>query len=172
MTPQGMHTNRSIPASADHWASDGGTPPKQGFTDPRACVTMKGYGYTSRAAAKCPVGTYNPEGSMSPCKRCPLGRSTADDADQQGSEDDCKLAPGYGFHDNAIVPCPVGEWPACVGAECVATTTRMMFWLLVGARSIQLPYPCCHCMLCILRGGVLPSSWSHRSKPVSTGCIS
>jgi hypothetical protein len=31
------------------------------------------------------------------------------DPSKQVSEADCTLAVGYGFHDNTIVPCPVGE---------------------------------------------------------------
>lgn len=105
----GMQTSTLSPLSMQYWASDG-ISGRQGFTHPLACVTKPGYGYQGRSANKCPVGSFNSGGSYDSCSPCPRpGLSTPDAASGQVSVDNCTLAPGYGFHDNAIVPCPIGE---------------------------------------------------------------
>lgn len=43
------------------------------------------------------------------CSRCDYGLTTRDDASSQVAASNCTLAPGFGFHDNAVVPCPIGE---------------------------------------------------------------
>lgn len=80
-----------------------------GFTDPKACVTEVGYGYNGRISYKCPRGWYNAGNNRDACTQCPYGRTTLDDAAEQASEEDCGIAPGFGFFDGAIVPCPIGE---------------------------------------------------------------
>lgn len=104
--PAGMMTSNSLAPSSNYYVSDSG---KQGFTNPLACVTKAGYGYNGRVATKCPAGSYNAAGNYGTCTKCASGLSTVDDADNQVSASNCTLAVGYGFHDNAIVPCPVGE---------------------------------------------------------------
>lgn len=105
--PIGMHTSRDIPANGAYWASDAAG--KQGFTSPLACVTKPGFGFNGLSAVKCPVGYCNPPGNYQPCRRCPVGLSTPDDAASQVSQDNCTLGPGYGLHGNRIIECPVGE---------------------------------------------------------------
>jgi len=107
--PAGMQTSTSLPNSAAYYVSNGAG--KQGFTSPMACVTKPGYGYNGRFATKCPAGSYNAAGNYDTCSQCPTGLSTPDDVNRQLSQADCTLAVGYGFHDNTIVPCPVGTWP-------------------------------------------------------------
>jgi hypothetical protein len=87
---------------------------ENGFTDAMACVTMTSYGYDARVATKCPASSWNAGGNHKPCTPCATGLSTKlstgpDNADWQDSEDDCTLAVGFGFHDDAIVPCPLGR---------------------------------------------------------------
>lgn len=78
-----------------------------GFTSPQACVTMPGYGNNGREAVRCAVGSWNPPGGAT-CTKCPPGTTTADDPNRQVSASDCVIDKGYGFHDAAIVPCPIG----------------------------------------------------------------
>lgn len=80
-----------------------------GFTDPKACVTKPGYGYDGRISYKCPPGSFNEGGNRKACQQCPYGRTTTDIATQQTSEANYGIAPGFGFHDGAIVLCPIGE---------------------------------------------------------------
>jgi hypothetical protein len=89
--------------------ADGSAGGDGGFTDPKACVTQKGFGYDGRISYKCAPGWYNPGNNREACKQCPYGLTTSDNAAQQAFEADCGIAPGFGFHDNAIVPCPIGE---------------------------------------------------------------
>lgn len=107
--PSGMVTNISLPNSNAYWVVDGSA---QGFTSPMACVTQAGYGYNGRVASRCPVGTYNPAGSYGTCTPCPAGLTTLDNAADQAEAAHCILAVGYGFHHNAIVPCPIGRCKA------------------------------------------------------------
>lgn len=104
--PAGMLTNASVPSSAAYWASDGAG--RQGFTSPLACITRAGWGWNGRTASKCPAGSYSP-GGLASCTPCPEWGSTPDDASAQVDLANCTLTVGYGFHDNAIVPCPVGR---------------------------------------------------------------
>jgi hypothetical protein len=99
--PGGMQTMASAPSST--YKSD------NGFTSPLACVTKAGFGYNGRVASQCPVGSYNAEGNYGTCTQCPAGYSTSSTAAQQVAQADCKVAAGYGFYNNAVIPCPVGE---------------------------------------------------------------
>lgn len=87
----------------------GATAGDGGFTDPKACLTKVGHGYDGRISYKCAPGWCNPGNNREACKQCPYGLTTSDIATQQASEANCGIAPGFGFHDNAIVPCPIGE---------------------------------------------------------------
>lgn len=108
--PGGMITNSSLPNSGAYWVVDTtSVTPLGGFTSPMACVTRAGFGYNGRVATKCPAGSYNAAGTYGTCRKCPYGLTTTNDAERQVSIDDCKLAPGFGFHDNVIQPCPIGE---------------------------------------------------------------
>jgi len=113
--PAGMQTSTSLTSSNAYYVSDGAG--KQGFTSPMACVTKAGYGYNGRVATKCPAGSYNAAGNYGTCTKCAVGLSTQDNADSQVSSANCTLAIGYGFHDNAIVPCPVGTYNDVLRAD-------------------------------------------------------
>jgi hypothetical protein len=108
--PAGTQANTSLPRSAAYWVSDGAG--KQGFISPLACVTRPGWDWNGRTASKCPAGSYS-AGNLERCTACPEGLSTADDASAQVDVSNCTLAVGYGFHDNAVVPCPLGELALC-----------------------------------------------------------
>jgi hypothetical protein len=84
----------------------------RGFVDPKACVTKAGFGYSSRSAEACPKGWYNQKDTWDICKICPYGSTTAG-VGEGVTVADCKLAPGFGFHSNQILACPVGE--CCTG---------------------------------------------------------
>jgi hypothetical protein len=105
--PVGLVTSRELPNSAQFWASDGGG--RQGFTHPMSCVTPAGFGMSARGGSKCAAGSWNAAGNWDTCTRCPLGLTTADNASQQASAADCKVAPGFGLADGVIQPCPIGE---------------------------------------------------------------
>lgn len=100
----------------------------RGFVDPKACVTKAGFGYSSRSAEACPKGWYNGQDTLDICKLCPYGTTTAG-VGVGVTVADCKLAPGFGFHSNQILACPVGEWRAynqTFGAGCVGC--QQWFW--------------------------------------------
>jgi hypothetical protein len=105
--PAGMQTSTDLPNSAAYYISHGDG--VQGYTNPMACVTKAGHGYDGRTANRCPAGSYNPAGNYATCSPCVTGLSTPYDSDSQVSVDNCTLARGFGYHDNTIVPCPVGE---------------------------------------------------------------
>lgn len=106
----GLVASTSYAKSNEFYVMDTGvTPARGGFTSPMACVTPAGYGYNGKSASKCPVGSWNPAGSLSSCTRCGYGLTTPDDAASQVDASNCKIMPGFGFHDNGIIPCPVGE---------------------------------------------------------------
>lgn len=107
--PAGMITSVDLPNSARFWASNGGNPPRQGFTDPLACVTPGGYGYDGLKASRCPAGSFNPPGGYGTCTQCPIGLSTPRDPAAQMSIDNCTIGPGFGFHNGAVRLCPIGE---------------------------------------------------------------
>jgi hypothetical protein len=121
--PAGMQTSISLPNSAAYFVSHGGG--VQGFTSPMACVTQAGYGYDGRVANRCPAGSFNAAGNYDTCQPCQTGLSTANDASKQVSEADCTLDVGYGFHDNTIVPCPVGECSTST-VVCESTTVSLV----------------------------------------------
>ena len=100
--PAGMQTSASLSASAAFKSANG-------FTSPMACVTKAGYGYNGRVATKCAAGSYNADGNYGTCTQCPVGYSTPDAAASQVAQSDCTIAVGYGFYNNAVIPCPVGE---------------------------------------------------------------
>jgi hypothetical protein len=100
--PGGMQTMASLAPSSTYKSDNG-------FTSPLACVTKAGFGYNGRVASQCPVGAYNAEGNYGTCTQCPAGYSTSSTAAQQVAQADCKVAAGYGFYNNAVIPCPVGE---------------------------------------------------------------
>jgi hypothetical protein len=104
--PAGMQTSVSLPNSFAFYFSEGDV---AGFTNPMACVTKPGYGYNGRVATACPAGSYNDAGNYGTCTKCLAGFSTPANPEQQVSGANCAVAQGYGFHDGAIVPCPVGE---------------------------------------------------------------
>lgn len=108
--PAGMVTSRLLPNSARFWASDGGSPPRQGFTDPLACVTQAGWGYDGIKSSPCRAGYWNAAGTYSTCTACPVGLSTPNGpaGTAQVSVDNCTIAPGYGFHDGVVRLCPKG----------------------------------------------------------------
>jgi len=116
--PDGMTTSRVFAASAQYFEDYGNG--RGGFRSAAACITMPGFGYSGRAAVRCPVGTWNAPGAMGACTHCPYGLSTPDDPWGQMSEDNCTLAAGFGFHDNVVVPCPVGKCSQglLVGGSC------------------------------------------------------
>jgi hypothetical protein len=96
----------NFPNSASFFVDHGnGT---RGFTDPRACVTQAGYGYSSRQASPCPQGTFNDKDTRGTCTACPYGTSTAG-AGAGTTAADCKLAPGFGSYNGGRMPCPIGE---------------------------------------------------------------
>jgi len=106
----GMVANTVYAGSAAYFRVDNNTSPARGgFVSPMACVTQPGFGYNGRTASKCPVGTYNPPGTLTSCAKCAFGLSTRDDAESQVSAGNCTLAAGFGFHSNSIVPCPIGK---------------------------------------------------------------
>lgn len=106
----GMVANTVYASSAAYFRVDNNTsPPRGGFISPMACVTRPGFGFNGRTASKCPVGTYNPPGTLTSCAKCPYGLSTRDDPESQVSAGNCTLAAGFGFHSNSVVPCPIGE---------------------------------------------------------------
>jgi hypothetical protein len=98
--PAGMET--SATASAAYLAANG-------YVNPLACVTKAGYGWNGRVANKCPAGSYNAAGNYGTCTQCAPGLSTVDDAAVQIDSTACKVAQGYGYYNNQVVPCPVGE---------------------------------------------------------------
>lgn len=121
--PAGMETSTTAAPSSTFYTAG------SGFTSPMACVTKAGYGYNGRVATKCPAGSYNAGGNYATCTKCAAGLTTADDASLQTTSSDCKLGPGYGFHNNAIVPCPIGEccWCACLLAAARSVCTIKAF---------------------------------------------
>lgn len=126
--PAGMQTSTSLPSSAAFYFSEGDV---AGFTNPMACVTKPGYGYNGRVATACPAGSYNAAGNYGTCTKCAAGFSTPANPEQQVSVDNCAVAQGYGLHDNAIVPCPVGECHCCkrvAGAQCVRHAPISAAW--------------------------------------------
>jgi hypothetical protein len=98
--------------------TDGNEGGDGGFVDPKACVTKVGYGYDGRISYKCPPGWFNEGNNRKACQQCPYGRTTLDNAAKQATETDCGIAPGFGWFEDAIVPCPIGEHtkPAAVTA--------------------------------------------------------
>jgi hypothetical protein len=66
-------------------------------------------GYDGRISYKCPKGSYSPGNNRTACIQCVPGKTTADNATLQVQESDCGLASGFGFHDGAIVVCPIGQ---------------------------------------------------------------
>ena len=100
--PAGMQTSVSLTNSSRYKAT-------QGFTSPMACVTQAGFGYNGRVANKCPAGSYNAAGNYGTCTKCPVGLSTSNNATEQLTSADCKVAKGFGFHDGVVQACPVGE---------------------------------------------------------------
>lgn len=108
--PTGLVTSNNTaqyPNSSKYWRDNGdGT---RGFTSELACVTQDGWGYASRLANQCPVGSYNPRDTYAPCTACPTGRTTA--AVGAGATlADCGIAAGYGAVNGAVAQCPVGEY--------------------------------------------------------------
>jgi hypothetical protein len=108
--PRGMITDALSEPSKSYLAP-------HGFTHPLSCVTKRSYGVDGLIASKCAAGSWNAGGNYKPCTPCGPGLSTQlsvndQDAYKQDSEDDCTLDVGFGLHDGAIMPCPVGE---CVG---------------------------------------------------------
>jgi hypothetical protein len=109
--PTGMETSKTAtPSSGFYTVSSSGS----GFTSPMACVTKQGFGYNGRVATQCPAGSYNAGGNYGTCTKCPVGRTTSTDPAKQATDADCYIAPGYGFHDSVIQPCPVGELCLCL----------------------------------------------------------
>jgi len=100
--PAGMMTSTDLQNSNNYKAANG-------FTSPLACVTKAGYGYNGRVANQCPANAYNPAGNYGTCTQCAVGLITSGSPAEQVDAANCTLAPGYGFHDNAIQLCPVGE---------------------------------------------------------------
>lgn len=82
----------------------------EGFADPRACVTVDGYGYDGRGAYPCEVGTYNQKDTLSECKPCPWGFTTAG-VGKGVTLASCGIAAGFGYSasQQGVVPCPIGE---------------------------------------------------------------
>lgn len=111
--PAGMQTFQTgYPATSSQYFfthPNFGSDAIQGFDDPKACVTLAGYGYNGRVASKCTQGSYNAAGNYGTCTQCPAGLTTSRVDTEQVVVTDCKLAEGYGFYDNAYVACPIGE---------------------------------------------------------------
>lgn len=102
--PAGMKTNETAIPSSTYLVT-------HGFTDPRACVTKAGHGYNGRSAPKCAVGFWNDGNNYAPCNPCDPGLTTASTGSDKAA--DCKTALGFGYHDLAVVPCPLGECITC-----------------------------------------------------------
>ena len=67
-----------------------------GWTNPSACYNLAGWGWSAQGLiTECPEGTFNPERSLSSCKKCGSNRYTIDGS-QRGKED-CLVMPGYGI---------------------------------------------------------------------------
>lgn len=64
--------------------------------DPETCINPDGYGYATEGASRCAPAFYAAKGSRKPCKRCPAGRTTADDPNLQRNVWDCVVIPGAG----------------------------------------------------------------------------
>lgn len=111
-------TNRAInPTSASYYV-DNGDGRTGGFVSKWACVNQAGYGFNGMWSFQCPLGTYNSGDNWSDCTVCGFGLTTTDlGAGVQST--DCGIAPGFGFHDNIVVSCPVGE----SGLPCSPTTS-------------------------------------------------
>lgn len=108
--PGGMVTSSdkaAFPNSASYFVDNGDG--SRGFVDLRACVTRAGYGYSSRNAEPCAAGWYNGKDTYDICKACPYGTTTAG-VGLGVTVADCKVAPGFGFHSNQLMGCPIGEF--------------------------------------------------------------
>lgn len=116
--PEGTVTSLSYPTSAAYYETDTSVSPAAGgFTNPLACVTKPGFGYNGRVATRCQAGSWNPAGALDRCKRCSYGLTTPDDANSQVDASNCTLAPGFGFHDSAVVPCPIGTFNSVLRSD-------------------------------------------------------
>lgn len=124
--PIGLVAQTMYPTSAAHYTMDTSvTPNRGGFTGPRACVTQAGFGYNGKVSTRCPVGTWNPAGSLTPCTQCGFCLSTVNDPANQVDASNCTLAAGCGYHSGAIVPCPVGEFVCFCKAAIEMTDDRL-----------------------------------------------
>lgn len=88
-----------------------------GFYDPRACLTLPGYGYNGRVATRCQQGYWNSGWNHDSCTKCPYGLTTKDPsaagfdvAQDQNELSDCHIAPGFGYEDGVVKVCPVGKF--------------------------------------------------------------
>lgn len=108
--PTGMvasNNSGAYPTSASWWADNGdGT---RGFYSVKACVTQPGYGYNSRVAAPCPVGSFNQKDNYGSCTRCPVVGTTTAGVGAGVTAADCGVAAGYGSDSGSIAPCAVGQ---------------------------------------------------------------
>lgn len=160
--PAGMQTSTSLASSVAYWVSDGNG--KQGFTSPMACVTLPGYGYNGRVASKCPAGSWNAGGNYAGCTSCPVGLSTADDASSQVSSSNCTVAVGFGFHNNVVMPCPVGECRSSRKTQqCCSLQTKVFCTLRLR--------PHCMMLLCRLSGRVPRECNSVRCQQALDTCL-
>lgn len=81
-----------------------------GNTDPLACVTIDGFGYNGRIATQCPIDSWNPAKNRETCKKCGYGLVTDGTAAHQIAATDCGIAPGFGYNNSVVQPCPIGTY--------------------------------------------------------------
>lgn len=93
------------------------------------------------------------------CLLCAVGLSTPNDAASQVSIDNCTLAPGYGFYDDTIQPCPLGECrsQSTWGAGCWCHTWRRCRLLTVQ--------PCVDTSVAVERNSVSQARMREESMP-------
>lgn len=78
-------------------------------------VVLAGWGYSARIAQLCDQGSWNEGDNATPCKPCPLGKTTSG-VGAGKKQSDCMPAPGYG----AEGLCSIGETGAIhVASMCV-----------------------------------------------------
>jgi hypothetical protein len=109
-----------------------------GSTDPKACLTLAGFGYSDGTVEICGFGSYAPGHSQARCNSCGTGYNTTngggDTQPIQGADspDDCVIAAGWTAAANGgLKPCRRGSYKSALGpATCqtcpVGTTTTLM----------------------------------------------
>lgn len=114
-SPANLVTNKdpnTNPISSSYYKQDKSNPSKGGFTSGDACVSKPGWGVIKGVASPCAQGFWSPGDGMDACTACDFGLTTAANS-TQSSEDDCLVAPGFGYERRSIIPCPIGEF--CLG---------------------------------------------------------